>query len=443
MVTFESSNSEFKREYSSNIKKEVVAFLNSQGGKLYLGVSDDGSVTGLDDPDSTCLQLVNMIQNSIKPDASMFVDCRLEEHDNTIIVVADIQRGTDRPYYLTEKGLKPSGVYVRMHSASVPASDEAIRAMIKKTDGYSYEKERSLEQQLTFSDAKVEFEKRNIEFGESQMRTLDLINEDGLYTNLALLLSDQCRHTIKVAVFQGTSKEEFKDRHEFTGSLLRQLNDAYTYIDLHNKTRSLIEGLLRIDKKDYPEVAIREALINAIIHREYSFSGSTIVNIYDDRIEFASLGGLLHGLSLDGIKLGVSQSRNEHLANVFYRLRLIEAYGTGIAKIIESYTEYPQKPDFMTADGAFLVSLPNRNYKSDTREAVSSSPQIAQDLPVAGSVNERVIAYLGEQDSVSRKDVEEFLGIKQTAAGNILHELVEKGLIKQVGKGRNTHYQLV
>ena len=101
-----------------------------------------------------------------------------------------------------------------------------------------------------------------------------------------------------------------------------------------NKTEATFEGLTRKDERDYPTETIREALLNAVVHREYSFSGSTLINIYEDRIEFISLGGIISGLSLDSIMLGVSQSRNEKLANIFYRLHLIEAYGTGIKKDI-------------------------------------------------------------------------------------------------------------
>ena len=156
------------------------------------------------------------------------------------------------------------------------------------------------------------------------MQTLKLIGDDHLYTNLALLLSDQCEVTTKAALFQGTDKAVFRDRKEFSGSILKQLEDVYQFIDLNNKTQASFSGLIRIDKKDYPEEAIREALLNSIVHRDYSFSGSNLINIYDDRIEIVSLGGLVSGLELNSIFLGVSQPRNPNLAAIFYRMMLIE-----------------------------------------------------------------------------------------------------------------------
>jgi len=132
----------------------------------------------------------------------------------------DIQRGTDRPYYLAKKGMRPESVYVRQGYSSVSATDTAIRRMIKETDGDRFEAMRCLNQELTFEAAKKEFELREVDFGSQQMRTLKLIDKDNLYSNLGLLLSDQCVHTIKVAVFQGTDQTIFKDCRESTWKIL-------------------------------------------------------------------------------------------------------------------------------------------------------------------------------------------------------------------------------
>ena len=152
--------------------------------------------------------------------------------------------------------------------------------MIKETDGNRFEEMRSLEQNLTFVETSREFARRNGEFGLHRMKTLKLLNNDGIYTNLGLLLSEQCKHTIKVAVFQGTDQSVFKDRREFSGSLFKQLNEVYEYIDIHNQTQSTFNKLLRIDTRDYPEDAIREALLNLMVHRDYGFQASALISIY-------------------------------------------------------------------------------------------------------------------------------------------------------------------
>ncbi len=430
MAWTENASIEFKREYTPDVKNEIVAFANSNGGAVYIGVGDNGEAVGLSEPDKVLLQVTSMLRDAIRPDISMFTQGEIQIKEGKSVVAVSVQRGTGRPYYIAEKGLKPSGVYVRLGSASVPASEDAIRAMIKETDGDSFEAARSLNQELSFDSAKAEFERRGIEFGATQMRNLGIVGGDGLFTNLGLLLSDQCVHTIKTAVFEGIDKSVFKDRREYSGSLLKQLSNVYEYIDLHNKTHAKIEGLLRVDNRDYPEVAIRETLLNALVHRDYSFSGSTLISIFDNRIEVVSLGGLVPGLSQAAIKIGASQSRNEKLAGVFYGLKLIEAYGTGIAKIVDSYAGMPVRPDFVVTDGAFLTRLPNRN-ESDG----NNSPGI----PV-GTNMQKVLDYICDRKEVSRRDIEVLLGIGQTAAGNLLKSLERDAKITAVGRGKNVRY---
>ena len=227
MLFRESETIELKEVVVDEIIKEIIAFANCEGGKLYIGVQDDGTVVGVADPDGVSLQISNMVRDAIKPDVTMFLHYKTIEEDGKEIVAVDIQRGTDRPYYLAKKGMRPEGVYVRQGHSSVPATDTAIRRMIKETDGDRFEAMRSLNQELTFETTKKEFEFRNIEFGPQQMRTLKFVDQDNLYSNLGLLLSDQCVHTIKIAVFQGKDQTVFKDRREFTGSLLQQMNEAY------------------------------------------------------------------------------------------------------------------------------------------------------------------------------------------------------------------------
>lgn len=307
---------------------------------------------------------------------------------------------------------------------------------IKKHISKSYEAMRSMQQELTFTFLEKQFASRNLPLQEAQLRTLKLIGDDGLYTNLALLLSEQCEHTLKVAVFQGTTRAVFRDRREFTGSLLQQLYDAYAFIDNYNKTKATFQGLERIDTKDYPQEAVREALLNSLIHRDYSFSGSTLVNIYDDRIEFISLGGLVAGLKMETIFIGVSQSRNLALAEVFYRLQLIESFGTGIEKIQQSYQEFGRKPEFIAVYGGFKVLLPNVNEKQPQKLCV------CEEQAVYGLVDERarVMQLFAHQAYITRKQVEEALQVKTTKAYNVLQELCDEEKIFPVGVGRSRKY---
>lgn len=431
MIFQESENVELKAIVVEDIKKEIIAFANCDGGKLFIGVQDDGTVRGVENADGTVLQVSNMVRDAIKPDLTMFLHYETLVVEGKAVIVVDIQRGTERPYYIAKKGLRPEGVYVRQGYSSVPATDMVIRQMIKETDGDRYEIMRSLEQKLTLHAAEQEFSMRGIPFGTNQMQTLKMLNSNGIYANLALLLSEQCMHTIKAAVFQGTDQSVFKDRHEFTGSLIQQLNDVYSYIDLRNQTHATFDKLLRIDTRDYPEVAVRESLLNMLVHRDYGFSASALINIYTDRIEFISVGGLLPGIALEDVMVGLSVCRNQNLANVFYRLGLIEAYGTGIHKIMRAYESTGKTPVIETTNNAFKITLFNINYGTEVKKTYS-----------VVSDEERIINFVKENSEITRRDVETQFGFSASSASRMLRKMVEKRMLVQHGKGRSCKYIL-
>jgi len=425
-----------------SVPKEIVAFANTEGGELYVGIRNEGSVVGVSDPDDVMTRISNVAHDTILPDIMPFIQIRPVEMEGKQVVKTTIAVGTERPYYLAKEGLKPKGVFVRRGSACIPLNEAGIREMIMETSGKSYEECRSLNQELTFESFQAEMAARNIEFGTAQMKTLKMIGSDGLYTNLALLLSDQCVHTIKVAVFQGVDNAVFRERKEFSGSLLKQLNDAYQFLDFFNKTEATFTGLRRTDQRDYPEETVREALLNSIIHRDYLFSGSTIINMFDDHMEFVSLGGLVRGISMEAIFMGVSQSRNPNLAAVFYRLGLVESYGTGIRKIMRLYQGCEHQPIFKSAEGAFTVELFNRNENTESEANSVTDTMNSQTEPMHEIEEIRAAVYqkAKEQGTVTRKEVEQEFGFGSTKAYKVLKGLCEAGQLMQKKNGNRTVY---
>ena len=422
----ESEIVELKSTVVADLCKEVIAFANTKGGILYIGVEDDGTVVGVEGADRVTLQVNNMVRDSIKPDLTMFIRYETQTVAGKQIIAVTVQKGTDRPYYLGSKGLRPSGVYVRNGTSSDPATETAIRRMIKETDGDSFESMRSLEQNLSFQSAEAQFSKRNIPFNAAKMQTMGMVSQDGIYTNVALLLSDQCPSTVKAATFSGSDQAVFQDRREFTGSLFQQMENLYAYLDLHNQTKATFEGLYRKDTRDYPEEALRETLMNSLVHRDYSFRASTLVSIYDDRIEFVSVGGLPTGISLDDILLGLSICRNPKLAAIFYRLQLIEAYGTGMPKIMRAYAGSGLEPKIEVSSNAFKITLPNQNAARGNDAAPNE---------------QKVMDLITKKNSVTRRDVEQLLNVSQASANRILKHMTAQGLVYQDGSGKNTAYK--
>lgn len=430
-MKFETENMEFKAQFTEEIYKEVIAFANTDGGEIYVGIDNKGNAVGLKDVDQEYTRITNGIRDAIMPDVTMFV--RFSIQDNRVVSIT-VNEGSNKPYYLKGKGLKPSGVFVRQGASSVPASPEQIRQMIKDSDGDTFEELRSMEQNLSFEAAANAFRKYGVQFGKEKYRVLGITQKnDDLFTNLALIISDQCAHTTKVAVFGDKSNTVFKDSKEFGGSVFTQLEDTYNYLMLCNRTEASFKGLERIEKQDYPEEALREALLNALVHRDYSFSGSIIINVNDKRMEFISIGGLLPGLSTDDIRIGISQPRNKNLAEMFHRLRLIESYGTGIRRIYKLYENCSVQPMIETSPNAFKMILPNMNAVPDggTRQEAAITPQM-----------QKVLSYISEHGQVTDAAVQSILGVKKTRAFELMKQMRSMELVQMTGRGAEKKYLL-
>ncbi len=418
----ESNILEFKREINDSIIKEVIAFANTSGGTILVGYEDDGTPYGLTNAKEDLEKLSNKLHDSIEPNIDFLINMRIDTIDKKDIIIIEVLQGTNKPYYLKSKGMVPEGVYIRFGNTSKPSTSEIIRQMIIESTGITFEKNVSINQDLTFNYAERLFKEKGLSFGQIEMKNLGLVTDKGLYTNLGLLLSDECPYTIKMAIYPDNTKKEFLDTKETSiSSVLEQLEEAFRYIKLNNKVKAKIVGINRIEVPEYNEEVIRECLLNTIGHRNYEIPGSTLIHIFKDSIEFLSLGGLVSGLTIDDIKIGSSSSRNPKLISILHRLGYVEAYGSGIPRIMETYKLSKEKPEIIVAPNSFLIKIPKLDLDIDT-------------LTIKN--------LLVTNNTITREDIERTLGIQKTSALKILNKMVEDGVLLKEDKGKSTTYKL-
>lgn len=416
----DSNRIEYKREYTNTIVKEVIAFANSKGGTIFVGLDDSGKLVGLSDAKKDLDRISSLINDSIEPSLSLNCSLEIKKIDKKDIIEINVSSGVMKPYYVKSKGLTPNGVYVRLGATSVPATRDLIIQMLKESSNFSDELSISSEQELTFTYAKHLFKEKNVSFGESEFKTLGMVREDK-YTNLGLLLSDQNPFTIKIAVYETESRVHFLNRHEVKGSILYQIEEACQYISTFNTTSSTILGLERIDKSLYPYEAIREAVLNAVCHRRYDLNTSIMINIFPSHMDIVSYGGLVNDLTVDDIKTGASFSRNPKLQSLLHRLNLLEAYGSGIPRMFELYEGYSLKPTIKLSDNVFSLSLPKQVEKSDS---------------------DRVLSYINLKQETSTSEICEKLRISKSKVIRIINALLEDDTILKEGEGKNTVYKI-
>ncbi len=427
----ENETTEFKREYTENIYKEIIAFLNTYSGTIFIGYDDKGKLVGLENMKETEEKISNGIIQKITPDCSMFVsinNCTLDGKD---YIVINVSKGLNI-YYLKEKGIL-KGTFIRNGSCSIPATDETIKQMIIKNSNLSYETSVSINQSLTFNYIESAFKEINIDINDNQVQNnLHLKNEHGQYTNLALLLSDQNPFTIKIATYESIDKSNFLDRRELRGSLLEIYDKALDYLNLNSATYGLIENSIRKDIEEYPEFILREIILNSLIHRDYSTNTSNIINIYKNNfIEFISYGSLYGNITIEDILAGLSTSRNPYLQSIFMRLKRVEAIGSGLRRVNTYYKSKNLDFEIAALPSSFVVKLPRITLS----ETTLTNEEINDEKGL-------IIDYLNKHGEISRKDAEQLIDKEKTATSIILNRMVEEKIINKLGNGPATKYIL-
>lgn len=391
---------EFKQEIpqKSDLAKTVVAFANDAGGAIYIGIRDKPrEIIGV--PEEKLLITEEQISNSIQDNCvpPIIPEITFMQSENYYIIKVLVHKGSTPPYYIKRKGIN-EGVYIRVGSISRQASPEMIAELTRKRHNISFDSE--LDFSKTYDQLNIEsfrkafFETSKQELTENVLHKLELIRNDQttiLPTNALILLSDDELKNrlfpfaiIECARFKGNDNSMFIDQKTITGNIITQSEEAYQFVLRHiSQETTGYEGVYRIDKWEYPVLAIREAIRNAIIHRDYSLTGSDIkIAIYDDRIEITSPGKLLSSIDYNDMESGQSEIRNKTLAPVFKMLGIIEKWGNGLRLINSELQSYRNIGLRWTEPGvSFKVVFYKKTYTTNlAKHKLYSSPEIRTEV---------------------------------------------------------------
>lgn len=384
----EDNTTEFKVELNDKLEREVVAFLNSEkGGDIFIGVDDDGHAVGVADPDALMLTITDRIKNNIQPSCLGLFDVFPEEHDGKTVIHILISRGTEKPYYLRKFGQSPAGCFLRVGSGvqqmTVGMIDQLyagrVRNSLRNTPAPAG-------RNLSFQQLKIYYQEKGFEVNKAFLNNLDLYVSENQFNYVAHLLADENSVSIKVAKYAGTDKCELIENEEYGFcSLVKATHRVLDKLNIENKTMTRITGAAeREQHRLVDERALREALINAIVHNDYSSEIPPVVEIYTDRIAITSYGGLVHGLSREEFLAGRSMPRNRELMRVFRDLDLVEQLGSGVHRILSAY----DSSVFHISDHFFEISFP----VSDQRKIYEETPQVTQQVKgMEGSVLEQLL----------------------------------------------------
>ncbi len=436
----ESKTLELKAELPRHeqIAKTIVAFANTSGGKLVIGVADDLTIVGVTEDDLPELQdrITSIVFDRCSP--AILPEIYSANLQGKLVLVVEVFRGNLLPYYLKSEG-KNDGTYLRVGATNRKAEFESIVELERQRRNLSFDDEVCREQDwraLDLTGLTARFAARSRPLDEEKLQNLKLLKLDQgqLYPTqgLMILLGLYPHVVIKCARFKGTDMSVFLDRKEYGGDLLGQLEQAEAFIKNHIHLRGEINGLQRTDRFELPMEALREALVNAIAHRDYTNQGRDIkVGVYDDVVNVVSPGGFPSTLTMESLLDGRSEIRNRVVARVLKELGYIEQWGSGVGRM-------------RSACVAMGLAEPRIRERGDFVDVEFYRPasigKVSASIGKVSDHERRVLDCLQTQDSITSKAVEGLIGVKEARARRILKEMVDKALIEKRGSGRSTYY---
>ena len=314
-----------------------------------------------------------------------------------------------------------------------PADDSEILTMIRDSSGWLWENQVSKEQELTFEVLAKFAKEKNLSFNESKYKTLKLMNEKSKFTNAGLLLSDQNPIEVKFAVYD--KDMNFKIKKVFQGSIVSIADEVLNYAELFNDTSAkIISGqILRVERKSYPGASLREGILNAICHADYSLPSNIKVEFFREKLRIINPGNVYNS-TLEAVLGGVQTFRNPALVNILYKLGFIENYGTGLLRIKEAYENEELKPEFKVIDRYFFLTLPNLNKDSYFFIANEAKNDTTKTL------EEQVAELIKGNNSISKA---EMALITKKSKSTIDRLLKQSKLIIHVGPKKGGHWEIV
>lgn len=430
MPNIETNRIENKEQLNEDFEQEVIAFLNyKEGGIIYVGVRKDGQVVGVDNLDQMQLQIKDRIKNNIQPSTLGLFDVIVEKIDNQEVIKVVISSGTEKPYYLRKKGRTPEGCYLRVGSSKERMTFEMIDNMYAKRVKNTLKEIESPRQELTFNQLKIYYEGQGLQLNENFLKNLELLTSEGKYNYNAFLLADENNVSIKVVKYLGTDKMDLVKNQEYgyrciitaTQRVLDRLEAENTvYAKIEYKGRKEVE---MIDKK-----ALKEAVINAIVHNDYSYGNSPIIELYSDRIEITSAGGLPQELSKTDFFRGVTAPRNKELIRVFKDVDLIENIGSGILRILKAY----DKNCFIFMDNFLRVSFKYRENPFEYDQKINQE----NDQRELSNIQNKIISLINQNSKITQKEMAKILEVSREKIKYNIAILKDMNIIDREGSNK-------
>lgn len=455
MLFHEDEKTELKRILNDAFEKEVDAFLNTLGGQILIGIEDNGAVCGVENADQVALSIADRIRNNILPSAMGLFTVEIRQEEMRSYLVVTVAGGLERPYYLKKYGMTPNGCYTRIGTQASPMTQNMIDGFFSRRILNTLHNVVSPNQELTFTQLKIYYQEKGYDAAGSYfLKNLDLFTEDGKYNYAAYLMADHNGTSIKVARFRGTEKLDIVERNEFGRCcLIKSALNVLERLNVANTTVVRVGGKAqRKEIRLIDPAALREAVLNAIIHNDYINGAYPVFEIYDDRIEIISSGGLPVGLSEKEFFAGRSLPRNKELMRIFSDMDLCEQLGSGMKKILRIYPQSVFSVSEHFIDVRFDYAEEAMKILREQNQADNQKPNVSDDrindrinVIINGRITEierNIMELISEQPNATTDMFCQKTGKTARTVSRALKSLQEKGYLKRIGSRKSGVWEI-
>lgn len=420
----EDVRNEFKIKLTDKFEEEVISFLNTNGGNIYIGVNDKGDIIGINgNIDLLQRTIKDRIKDNIMPSMLGLYDVIVLEKDNKKYIKVIIARGNERPYYLKGMGMTPDSCFIRVGSSIQSMSNEMINNEFSKRTRNSLKNIVSPKQDLTFSQLKIYYEEKGFSINNNFLKQLDLYTNDGKYNYNAYLLADNNSISIRFGKYDGINSVNLIENEDFGNCcIIKATKNILNKLEIENKTFTKIEYPERKEIKMYDYIAVREAVVNAIVHNDWSNEYSPKFEIFSDRLVISSNGGIQDNTTKEEFLEGFSLPKNKELMKVFNDLDLVEQMGTGIIRILQSYN----KDSFEFFPNFIRVTFPfNENkFKANIKEIKNNS---------LTEIQNNIIGLMLDSPTITQETLARLLDVNIRTIQRNIKTLIDVGLIERTG----------
>jgi len=419
-----------------DIEKEVIAFLNyKEGGYIYIGIDKNGKAIGVDDVDNCMLKLKDRIKNNISPSAMGLFDISEEKIDDKNIVKVTVASGIEKPYFKSKYGMTSKGAYIRVGTSAEQMPQEMIDRLFSMRTRNSIGRIVSNRQDLTFEQLRIYYDEHGKRLNDNFARSLELLTDSDKYNYVAYLLSDENGNSIKVAKYSSLDRCDLTENNEYGYcSLIKATKSVLAKLDIENRTAATITPVERKETPLWDKVALREAVINAIVHNDYSFEVPPKFEIFPDRLEITSAGRLPESLTREEFFSGISIPRNKELMRIYRDVELVESLGSGIPRILRAYGE----ECFKFTDNFIRITFPVSGQGKSGEKTTQKTTQKATQKTA-----QKILHYIKQDASISRNKLAELCGISPDGIKWQLNKMQKNGVIRRVGPNKGGYWEVI